>query len=115
MPTQQIKFTIVWRKNVRLIWISNMEYIEADGNFTLVYLKDGTILRNEKSLKEVMENLTSFNYLRIHKSYAININHCSELDLSLNRRATMDSGTVLPVSRSRAREILAICKGNNTL
>ena len=110
MTTQNIKYMIRWKKSVRLIWIFNIESVKADGNYSIVFLKDGSFIRNEKPIKEVFENLYKFNFLRIHKSFIININQCNELDLNSNRQAIMDSGTSIPVSRSRAREILSNCK-----
>ena len=48
---------------------------EADGNYTMVFLKNGTKQLASKTLKEFEYILNQNNFWRIHKSHLINLKH----------------------------------------
>ncbi len=57
----------------------NILWFESDGNYTTIYLKDDKRRVIRQSLSELSEQLSSTNFIRIHKSYLINKQHISEV------------------------------------
>ncbi len=68
------------RHHEKMIRISldDIHYIEADRNYCKVYLKDRKYLL-VTTLKEVDEKLSDNRFLRIHRSYIVNISHIDEI------------------------------------
>ena len=68
------------RHHEKMIRISldDIHYIEADRNYCKVYLKDRKYLL-VTTLKEVDEKLSDKRFLRIHRSYIVNISHIDEI------------------------------------
>jgi len=60
------------------ISLDDIHYIEADRNYCKVYLKDMKYLL-VTTLKEVDEKLSDNRFLRIHRSYIVNISHIDEI------------------------------------
>ena len=60
------------------ISLQDIHYIEADRNYCKVYLKDRKYLL-VTTLKEVDEKLSDNRFLRIHRSYIVNISHIDEI------------------------------------
>lgn len=56
--------------------INDIYYLEADSNYTYIYtIENKYAIRH--SLQNVMDKLMLSNFVRTHRSYAININHLS--------------------------------------
>ncbi len=66
------------RTLVRL-YHTNILWMEADGNYTTIYLKDDKRRVVRTSLTEFQEQLPSPTFIRIHKSYLVNKKHISEV------------------------------------
>src|SRR5262249_34967072 len=54
-------------------------YCEGNGGYTNFHLADGRKICVSKNIKEYDLRLNPFSFLRIHKSYLINLNHVIEL------------------------------------
>lgn len=86
---------------------------KADGNYTHINLKNKDVVVT-RTLKEFEELLSDYNFLRIHRSYLINLDHI----LKYNRTHQLpdvegDGGSVtlsnnleVPVSREKRRTLL---------
>jgi DNA-binding LytR/AlgR family response regulator len=85
-------------------YIDKIKYFEADINYTMLYFQDGTVKRSAYSLKN-FEQLLQPNklFLRIHKSYIINTNHISKVDMD-KAKVVMEVGAELPISRRKMVE-----------
>jgi two-component system LytT family response regulator len=47
---------------------------ESDDNYTKLKLKDGEKLLITRSLKEIEESLEQHSFIRVHRSYLVNLN-----------------------------------------
>lgn len=85
----------------RLIFVQKHEilYALADGNYTLVRLTDNREVRVLRKLKEVNQLLSDENFIRIHRSHLINLEHIISFDG--NDNVIMAGGSSLSVSRDR--------------
>jgi DNA-binding LytR/AlgR family response regulator len=72
--------SIFLRKNERMIkiMIADILYFEADRNYCKIYAKNKECLL-VMTLKEIDEKLPRENFLRIHRSYIVNLSHVDEV------------------------------------
>jgi len=79
----------------RLAYIE-INYIQSWGNYLKFHLKDGNIKIVRKTIKTVESELSSSHFLRIHKSYIVNINHVKAIE---GNRIKLDD-QYLPIGKS---------------
>lgn len=98
-----------------LLFVNVMEivYLEADGAYTNVWLKDGSKILVSKKIKffeEVLEGRQ--NFFRSHRSYMVNINFIKKYNRSENA-LLLDNGKTIIISRDRKAEFEQQLKNNN--
>lgn len=93
---------------ITLLDVDDIEWIEADGDYACVHLKDAEHLVSER-MKHLEKRLDPARFVRIHRSRIVNVGHVRELrHLSHgDYEVTLDDETVLRVSRGRRPELLA--------
>lgn len=72
-------------KNTHLVEIRNIAYIESDGNYSNVFLRDGKTYNVKKILKEWEKILPQDIFRRIHQSTIINFNLVKKVERLTNR------------------------------
>lgn len=78
-----------------------IEYIEAEGVYTRIYLKDRSQLFISKNIKMFEEILCrQENFLRIHRSHIVNTDFISQYNRG-EGYLTMTSGSLLKISREK--------------
>ena len=83
--------------------VNNIVYLESDKRKLVLHLSDGKKEVFYGTLKEVyMEQLQKFDFLLIHKSYAVNYSFISALK---RESLVLTTGATLPVSRSKKDEV----------
>jgi two-component system LytT family response regulator len=87
-----------------------VDYVEAQDDW-IVLATGGKKLRKQQTLRELEEQLDPRRFVRIHRSYLLNVDRLQRVDLYAkeSRIALLRDGTKLPVSRSgyaRLRELL---------
>ena len=92
--------TIFLKSDYRVvrIQIRDIIYIEGMSEYLRIHLSDGskpiTVLL---SMKKIEERLAGFDFMRIHKSYIVNLRHITEINRS---RIVLDCGLDLPIGDS---------------
>ena len=96
------KSTISIPHNGEKVFISTdeIQYLEAYGNYTLIYT-DGHKYTASKPLKEFEILLDAKNFLRVHKSYVVNIAFVKKFDAKNSSNLILNSGMTVPVSRRK--------------
>lgn len=92
---------------------NDIVYLEADGAYTEVWLKNGSKIVVSKKLKffeDVLENKA--NFFRSHRSYIVNINFIKRYSKSDNS-LLLDNGKSVVISRDRKLEFENQLKSNN--
>ena len=74
--------------------VTNIRYIEGMSEYLKIYLKEGKPLVVLLSMKKMEERLSSPNFMRIHRSYIINLNEIQEVN---KNRVILDQDTYLPI------------------
>lgn len=86
------------------IMISDIEYIEARGAYSCIYLNNAKTFTTSKTLKSLSPSLGD-GFIRIHKSYLVNRAFVKSFTKD---HLTTTKSTCLPVSRLGARELSRI-------
>ena len=74
--------------------VTNIRYIEGMSEYLKIYLKEGKPLVVLLSMKKMEERLSSTHFMRIHRSYIINLNEIQEVN---KNRVILDQDTYLPI------------------
>jgi two-component system LytT family response regulator len=90
---------------VHVVDTSDIVHIEADGNYSTFYLRDGRKIVISKSTREYEEILLDQGFHRIHKSHIVNINRMSYFNKADGGTLVMCNGDQVPVA-SRKRDML---------
>ncbi|MFQ9705924.1 MAG: LytR/AlgR family response regulator transcription factor [Limosilactobacillus pontis] len=77
-------------------------YIQTQDGMTTVWAKGGHRVVSKQSLTGLLKQLDPAQFIRIHRSFAVNLNMVSELQPSFNHtyQLTLKDGSKVPVSRS---------------
>lgn len=96
------------RDGIELLRHGDILYLEASDSYTVVYAKNGKRTVSSKHIKVFEENLPPSRFFRVHKSYIINLEHLISLSRSEGNMAVLDSGAMVPVSRRKLPELMAL-------
>ncbi len=81
---------------------NEITYLEADINYTIFHLKNGTKMISSFTLKKYESDIELNGFLRVHKSYLLNPNFIKDFN-QVGKKATIQltTGKVLTVSRRK--------------
>jgi two-component system response regulator LytT len=91
---------------VRLISISDVNYIKGAGIYTELHLRNGQQALHDKSL-ELLQQLLPDGFERIHKSYLVNLQQAEKILVNPGTRygLLLKTGEMLPIGRSKYKEL----------
>jgi two-component system, LytTR family, response regulator len=81
--------------NSRFVKVAEVIRIEAQSNYSSIYLDDGEVLFTSKTLKHWEEKFNAPQLIRVHQSYLINIKKIAKLDLSKSTVTLLDKSEVI--------------------
>lgn len=99
------KITLSTKDGYVFIRINEIIYCESQSNYTIFYLKDDRRIVASRTLKEFESLLIKHLFLRIHKSYLINIKSIYKLQKGHDSSIELQNGEILPISRARVSEV----------
>ncbi len=73
-------------------------YALADGNYTIIHLTNDRSVKILRKLKQVDQLLPNKNFIRIHRSHLINLEHLKKYDE--RESVVLSNGQKLPISRA---------------
>jgi len=94
------KISITDTKGVHRVKTKDILYCVSDGNYTTFRMLNETEIVVSKNLKHFESKLKEYNFLRIHKSYLVNIDHIDFLIKEQGGSVIMKNGKSLPISRN---------------
>lgn len=83
-------------------------YLEAADSYTVVHARDGKRTVSSKHIRVFETNLDPRKFFRVHKSFIINLEHLVSLSRTEGNMAVLDNGALVPVSRRRMPELMAM-------
>lgn len=95
---------------IEVIPVQKIDYIEAQDDYVSI-IAAGKKRRKQQTIGELEQLLDRGRFVRIHRSYIVNVDRLSKVDLYAkdSHVAVLSDGTKLPISRSgyaRLRELL---------
>ncbi len=94
-------------EGIHMVAVDEVLRLQADNNYTTVYLRDGRKIIVSRTLKDVESLLDPRKFLRIHQSHCIQISGISMYQRAAGGTLVMSDGARLPVSRSKKESLLA--------
>lgn len=82
------------------IYSRSLQYIEAHGSYSKLITHDNKYLVRA-TLKDWEEQLLQYGFIRIHKSYLVNIAYIR----SIEKNVILDNGNTLKVSRRKGKAL----------
>jgi two-component system LytT family response regulator len=84
--------------DIHIVNIRDIMYCEADHSYTIFHLADDTRIMVSNTLGDYEDMLNSFGFVRIHKSYLLNMDYLSRYEKADGGNAILKNNTSLPVS-----------------
>lgn len=100
------KIAVPHADGLQFIKVSDIVYLEANVNYTHIFLKDGHKVVISRTLKEFEDLLPSPNFLRIHHSFIINRESVEKYIRGEGGQVVLSNGAVLEISRRKKAEFL---------
>lgn len=112
VPSQQIRVVVKDNGRIKIIPTGQIRYLEAADDYVKIHTSDGVFLKN-KTMGYFEETLETQNFIRIHRSYIINIQLITRIDPyeKENHLAILSIGVKLPVSKNgylKLKQVLGI-------
>jgi len=98
-------------EGLQFVELSEIIYLGAESNYTLIYLTDNIRITVTRTLKDFEEILPSSLFIRIHHSYIINKDHVLKYIKGDGGRVIMSNGKELEVARRKKEEFMKAIGG----
>lgn len=93
-----------------MVHINDIAYLQADSNYTWVFLVSQKKYLIAKTLKDMEEMLRFPQYFRAHKSYLVNLNHVEKYVRGQGGYLVMKDSIQIPVARVQKTELMKMLK-----
>lgn len=100
-PNAFEKLSISAVDGIYFVHIRDVLRLEAEDNYTHIYMKNGTKITASKTIKWYEELLQPMNFYRVHKRHVINLNYMQKFVKGDGGYLVMDDGMNIEVSRRR--------------
>ena len=99
------KIALPTMEGLQMILIESIIFCESDDNYTILLLKHKKKIVVSWTLKEVEEVLEDYAFVRVHRSFLVNLNEIEKYVKGEGGYLVMSDGSTIDVSRSK-KEIL---------
>lgn len=107
---QKIKLCIPSLKGFQVIDIPDIIYCEASSNYTNFHFSNRPVICASKPIHEYEELLHDSNFVRIHKSFAVNLQHVKEYIRGEGGSVILSNGHEVEVSRRKKDTLMTRMK-----
>lgn len=107
---QSNRIAISHTKGLKLVVDDTITHLEASGNCTTIYFKDGSRYLDTRTLKIYENLLNPAKFSRIHKSHIINLELMKEYVNDDGHFAVLEGGIRVPIARNRVTEFVKMLK-----
>ena len=97
----EMKLCIPSVKGFQVVDVKNILFCEASGSYTNFHFTDNHILCSAKTVHEYEELLSDAGFVRIHKSYVVNLLHVKEYIRGEGGSVLLSNGAEVEVSRRK--------------
>lgn len=96
-----MKICIPTLKGFQVVAMNDIVCCEADNSYTNFFLTDGSRICSAKTLLDYELLLQASSFIRVHKSYLVNLQHIKEYRRGDGGTVTMNNGMEIEVSRRK--------------
>ncbi len=107
---QEAKLCIPSLKGFQVVDLKNILYCEASGSYTNFYFVNNNSICSAKPIYEYEELLSDAGFVRIHKSYLVNLLHIKEYIRGEGGSVILTNSTEVEVSRRKKDHFLSRMK-----
>ncbi len=107
---QSNRIAISHTKGLKIVEDDSITHLEASGNCTTIYFKDGTRYLDTRTLKTYETLLNPAKFCRVHKSHIINLDLLKEYINEDGHFAILQGDIRIPVARNRVTEFVKMLK-----
>jgi two-component system LytT family response regulator len=108
--TPSNRIAIAHTKGLKIVEDDSISHLEASGNCTTIYFKDGTRYLDTRTLKTYETILNPSKFFRTHKSHIINMSLLTEYLNEDGHFAVLKGGLRIPVARNRVADFVKTVK-----
>jgi two-component system, LytTR family, response regulator len=101
-----IKIVIRTFDNIHIVPVQDILYCESDNNYTRFHLMNGNPIMVSATLKEYEDLLGEKGFMRIHKSYLINLRHMRRFEKADGGTVVLEGEAKVPVASRKRDELL---------
>ena len=98
------RLAVPTKEGVEFVQMNDILRLEADGNYTFIYLRDGNKLYTSKTLKIFESLLPSVHFYRPHQSHIINTSCMRKYVKNDGGYILMSDGVQIAISRSKRKD-----------
>ncbi|MEO7311502.1 MAG: LytTR family DNA-binding domain-containing protein [Chitinophagaceae bacterium] len=106
----EMKLCLPSLKGFQVIKLMDIIYCEAESSYTIFYLTNQTRITVSRTLHEYEQVLEAGRFLRVHKSFLINLDHIKEYQRGEGGTVTLTNGMEIEISRRRKDVFLSKMK-----
>ena len=100
-PNAFRKIAVYALDGTHFIELADIVRLEAEDNYTHLYLKDGTRMTASRTIKRFEDKLGRLNFYRVHKRHMVNMNFMKKFVKGDGGYLLMNDGKKIEVSRRR--------------
>jgi DNA-binding LytR/AlgR family response regulator len=102
---QVIQLPVCCKKSITVPW-NEISHLEAISNYTMFYFKNGKKLLVSRTMKEFLAKLDAEMFVRVHKSFAINLHFLTQYDVKEEMFVQLNDGKKIAISRRKKKDFL---------
>lgn len=102
------KIALATKESIEFVAPDEIILCTSDSNYTMIYLVDGRKKLLSKTLKDVEEMLTPYQFYRPHHSHLINLNMVREIIRGDGGYLVMKNNMEVPISKSRRDQLMKL-------
>lgn len=100
------KVALATKESIEFVDPEEIILCSSDSNYTMIYLTNKRKKLISKTLKDVEELLSAYNFFRAHHSHLVNLQHIKEYVRADGGYLLLSNGQTLPVARNRKDDLL---------
>ncbi len=104
---KNLRLALYHQHGIKLVKPEDILYLSADGSCTRLHFKDGQDYMDSRTLKTFEERLDVALFMRVHRSFIINLHELTEFIREDGSQAILSHTIRIPVSRSYAALLTA--------
>ena len=105
-PRQSNRIALRTSASMHFVNLSDIIRCQSEKNYSRFFLLNGENITVSKTLKDFEELLVPFNFVRVHQSHLVNMDHIRRFDRSEGGTLVMCDNSTVPVSMRKKEDLM---------